>query len=244
MERIYLQFYGVSDETSNEPLTEEERVIYYEMQHVNDAYYFRMVTDELEWTVAFTDLTAYFYFRPAIYTQLDIEDKLEVLAPLEYLQQLNPEQNYWLITPEFEQKITFTNGELDIERGKLEITEEFLKIIDNGKEYIYPIEEYKLAEFIYTDIYENPEEFLEEVLPAAEIMPAIFGENTQLQIQAWNTMYSNPLAYKEEINQVLDKIQLTEENEMLLSIYIEHFKEYSILKSSILAKFKGLLEEA
>lgn len=244
MERMYLQFYGVSDETSNEPLTAEERIVYYEMQQVNDDYYFRILTDELEWTVAFTDLTAYFYFRPAIYTQLDMEDKLAELTPSEYIQQLNPKQNYWLITPEFEQKIIFLNGKLAIERGKLEINEEFLKIIDSEKEYIYPSEEYQLAELIYTDVYENPEEFLEEMLPADEIIPAIFGENTQLQIQAWNTMYTDPLAYKEEINQVLDKIQLTEENEMLLLIYIEHFKEYSILKSSILTKFKTLLEGA
>lgn len=57
-------------------------------------------------------------------------------------------------------------------------------------------------------------------------------------------MYNEPEAYKEKINQVLAKVQQTEENEMFLSIYLERFSEYNVLNSSNSAKFKYLLEDA
>ncbi|WP_405100561.1 DUF4085 family protein [Oceanobacillus sp. FSL H7-0719] len=244
MDRVYLQFHGVAEEISNEGLTAGETIVYDELQYINNMFHLRVLTDELEWTIVFKDVTADYYFRPGLYTQLALEEKLENMTLIEYLQQLNSEQTYWFITPDIEERMTFTDGQIVLEHGELEISGEAIRVIDKEQVYVYTFDEYYPAQFIYTDVYENPEENLEELLPENEIIPAIFGENISLQVQAWNSMYNEPEAYKEKINQVLAKVQQTEENEMFLSIYLERFSEYNVLNSSNSAKFKYLLEDA
>ncbi|MFK4998423.1 hypothetical protein ACI2OX_17160 [Bacillus sp. N9] len=55
-------------------------------------------------------------------------------------------------------------------------------------------------------------------------------------------MYTNPRELADIINRVLSKIEMTEENEMMISVYISHFYEKGILTGAVTGKFRTLIE--
>lgn len=55
-------------------------------------------------------------------------------------------------------------------------------------------------------------------------------------------MYANPKELADVINRVLWKIEITEENEMMLSIYASHFYKEEILKEAVIEKFRTLID--
>ncbi|MEH7178243.1 hypothetical protein [Neobacillus vireti] len=62
----------------------------------------------------------------------------------------------------------------------------------------------------------------------------------ELQVHAWNTMYANPKELAAFINRVLLKMKMTEENEMMVSIYVSRFNKSEILGEAVIEKYRNL----
>ena len=71
---------------------------------------------------------------------------------------------------------------------------------------------------------------------------AALSDDLELQVRAWNTMYANPKELADIINHVLLKMEITEENEMMLSVYASHFYKEEILKEAVIKKFRTLID--
>ena len=55
-------------------------------------------------------------------------------------------------------------------------------------------------------------------------------------------MYANPKELADIINHVLWKMEITEENEMMLSVYTSHFYKEEILTEAVIEKFRALID--
>ena len=64
-----------------------------------------------------------------------------------------------------------------------------------------------------------------------------------LQLRAWNTMYSHAHELAGQINEILRKIEVTEEQETLLTYLISYFYEENILDQDNIKKFSEFVKE-
>lgn len=103
--------------------------------------------------------------------------------------------------------------------------------------------EYNPIQFIYTDVYEDPYAHLNEPVPKDELELAALSDNLELQVRAWNTLYANPNELADIINQVLQKIEITEKNEIILGVYAIHFYRNGILTDKVIEKYRTLIDE-
>lgn len=168
------------------------------------------------------------------------EEQLEEITLLEYIAMLDQDHSYWFITPHIECSITSLSEGMAIEGGTVEIEKEQVVVTVGGKQYTYDNEAMK--GYIYTD---NDEEILhryEEPLPFDEIEAAALGSDLERQVQAWNTMYANSEALQDVINHVLAKVKVTDENEMMIEVYVNHFYHEGILTEDVTALYQDLLE--
>lgn len=240
---IHFFFENVISEESDEPLEVGHWIVYYELQKTNDGFAFRVLFDcpDAEWTISMKNLEASFYYRPALYTLLSHEEKMEVTSFEDYIAQLNPDYNYWLNTPDVTSVVKALTKPISLENGTLEFTQNEMIATVGNKSFSYNLEEYNPIQFIYTDVYEDPYAHLEVPLPIDEIEAAALGQDLELQVRAWNTMYANPLELAEIINRVMAKMEITEENEMMASAYANHFYQNGILTEDIVEKYRSLI---
>ncbi len=241
--QIHFVFENVMSEESDEPLEVGHWIIYYELQKTDNEFAFRVLFDcpDTEWTISMKNLEASYYCRPALYTLLNHEEKLEETSFTDYRAQLNPDYQYWLITPHFYTTIQLFSETPTLENGKLDITENETVITVGNEHFTYNLEEYNPIQFIYTDVYEDPYAHLEVPLASDEIEVAALGDDFELQVRAWNTLYANPNELAEIINRVLAKMVITEENEMMASAYASHFYENGILNEDVIEKYRSLI---
>ena len=116
-------------------------------------------------------------------------------------------------------------------------------VVTVGNErFTYDLEEYNPIKFIYTDVYEDPYAHFSEPVPMEEIEAAATGDELDLQVRAWNTMYANPEELADVINRVLSKVEVSDKNEMMVSVYVSHFYKKGILTEAIVEKFQGLID--
>ena len=108
--------------------------------------------------------------------------------------------------------------------------------------FTYDLNEYNPIQFIYTDIYEDPYAHFNEPVPIEELEAAALNDDLELQVRAWNTLYANPKELAVIINHVLWKMEITEENEMMLSVYTSHFYKEEILTEAVIEKFRALID--
>src|SRR5690606_20719896 len=151
---------------------------------------------------------------------------------------------YWFITPELFCSIKSLHDGIELEDATIEFRlNEFILHV-NDQVFTYNRDEYNPIDFIYTDTYEDPYASSRELLPVEDkeaIERAVLGDNLELQVRAWNTMYEYPIELADSINLVLSKIILTDENEMLLSVFVNAFNQEGILKENIIKKYQALL---
>ncbi len=98
---IHLIFENVMTEESDDSLEVGHWIVYYELQKTVDGFAFRVLFDcpDAEWTISMKNLDAEYYYRPALYTLLNNEEKIEETSFEDYVAQLNPEHRFWLSTP-------------------------------------------------------------------------------------------------------------------------------------------------
>ncbi|MEH7235639.1 DUF4085 family protein [Bacillus sp. JJ1562] len=241
---IHFIFENVLTEESDEPLEVGHWIVYYELQKTDDGFAFRVLFEcpETEWTISMKSLDAYYLYRPAQYTLLNHEEKLEETTFEDYVAQLNPDFRYWLNTPHLTSAIKAFSEPITLENGKLEFTQNEMIVTVGNKSFTYDLEEYNPIQFIYTDVYEDPYAHLDEPIPTDEIEASALSDDLEMQVRAWNTMYNNPLELAEMINRVLTKMTITEENEMIASVYANHFYKTGILTDDVVEKYRSLIE--
>ncbi len=128
-----------------------------------------------------------------------------------------------------------------LENGALEFDQNEMIVTTGNDRFVYDLEEYNPIQFIYTDVNEDPYAHLSEPIAAEEIETAALGKDLELQVRAWNTMYANPHELAEIINRVMAKMEITEDNEMLASVYANHFFEKGILTENVIEKYRSLI---
>ncbi|MEH7379372.1 DUF4085 family protein [Bacillus sp. JJ1533] len=241
---IHFTFENVRVEESEEPLELGHWIVYYELQKTEDGFAFRVLFDapDTEWTIFMSHLDARYFYRPAQFTLLNHEEKLDETSFEDYVSQLNPDYHYWLSTPHVTSAIKSLAEPITLDNGKLEFTQKEMIVTVGDQSFTYDLEEYNPIQCIYTDVYEDPYAHLDEPLAMDEIEAAALGEDLELQVRAWNTMYENPNELAEMINRVLEKMEITEENEMIASVYANHFYKNGILTKDVIEKYRSLID--
>ncbi|MBZ5752625.1 DUF4085 family protein [Metabacillus rhizolycopersici] len=239
---VELFFTDIFIEESHLPLQVGQWYIYDELIKTENGFALHVIFDcpETEWTIEAKQINANYYYRPKAYDDFAEDKEFELQA---YIEKLNPDFTYTSITPNFKSEIkTFTNeapymtlqeGELLVESGELHaiLAGKQIKLADCLNDCLH---------FIFTDEYEDPYAQFSEPVPADEIEEVALSEDLELQVRAWNTMYANPHEFVDIINRVLMRLNVTEDNEMMASVYINHFNEYRILTEETLSKHCNL----
>ncbi|MCM3766443.1 DUF4085 domain-containing protein [Neobacillus niacini] len=241
---IHFMFEGVTSEETDTPIKIGQWFIYDELQKTADGFTFRVLFEcpEAEWTINAKHIDAEYFYRPKPYTKLRDEEMLEETSLAEYAAMLNRENRYWFITPDVECVITSLSEKIAIENGSIELGQtEFVVTLGNDR-YSYPLDQYNPIQFIYTDVYEDPYAHFNEPVPVDELEAAALGDDLELQARAWNTMYAYPSELKDIINTVLGKIEMTDENEMMLSVLVSHFYTEGILTEPMINKFRTVMD--
>ncbi|QFT89593.1 hypothetical protein FIU87_13110 [Bacillus sp. THAF10] len=212
---IQFTFEDIIKEEFDEPLQVDQWFIYYELQKVREGFAFRVLFEcpKAEWTIVAKNIKAEYFYRPATYQKLKDENKLEETTLEEYLKTLNPDFDYWLITPDV----------------KLPIQLNDIKQLNRESNPFH---------FIYTNVYEDPYAYLAEPIAKEDLEATALSSELELQVRAWNTMYENPIEHADIINRVLSKIVKTEQNEMLLYVYVNHFYKEGILIEAVIEKYQ------
>jgi len=242
---VHLVFLNVLTEFAEMPLQTGQYMIYDELMRIKDGYALRVLFDapESEWTISMESIEASCYYRPAFYTIYHNEEMGEELSFEDYLKQLNhPDHNYWLITPDVSCPIKIDSHEVILENGKMSFKEDKIIISVANSRYVYNMDEYHPINFIFTETYEDPYAQNNEPLPQEEIESAILGNDLELQVRAWNTLFSNPMNHVDLINNVLLQTEISEENEMLLAVFISEFNEKGILTEEVIEKFQSMID--
>ncbi len=239
---IHLSFHDVEMET-DESIQVGQWIIYYELQKTNDGFALRILFEgpDAEWTIRMKGMGAAYYFRPMPYTTLQNDEKIEGTDLVEYLSKLNPEFKYWFITPDVICPITSISERIFLENGNVVFTENHMVLLAKNQKFIYELNDYNPINFIYTNVYEDPYAHFSEPVPVDEIEEAALGEELELQVRAWNTMYANPEELADIINRVLWKMEITEENEMMASVYSNYFNNAGILTDLVKEKYRNIL---
>jgi hypothetical protein len=242
---VELLFTNIFIEKSHLPLQVGQWYIYDELIKTEKGFALRVIFDcpETEWTIEAKQINANYYYRPKAYDDFAGDEEAELQT---YVEKLNPEFTYTFVTPKFKSEIkAFTNeapyitlqeGELLVESDELHVilASKQIKLADCLKDCIH---------FVFTDEYEDPYAQFSEPVPSDEIEEAALSEDLELQVRAWNTLYANPSEFVDIINRVLMRLNVTEENEMMASVYINHFNEFSILTEEALSKHRNLLQK-
>lgn len=242
---VHLIFHGIDAGEEIGTIETGQYFIYSELQKTNGGFAFRVLFDcpETEWTITAKSIDACYYYRPAAYTRLVEEEMLESTTLAEYLKIINPDFHYWLITPDAICPIKSLSKDLILENGNVEFNKDKMILSVNNQQFIYDLNENHPIRFIYTDTYEDPYSHMNEPLPFEQLEEAALGDSQELQARAWNTMIHHQNELGDLINQILMKINITDENEMMLSVCISHFYENGILTKETIEKYRSIIEE-
>jgi hypothetical protein len=238
---VHFIFQQVTGENTDSPLQFGQYIIYYELQKAKEGFSFRILFEspETEWTISMKNLEATYFFRPKAFTILTDEAKLQDTSLEDYLSRLNLNHRYWFITPDSIGAIEKLSNPIQLENGSAEIKANETIVTIDEKSYSYSYEDYHPIWFIYSDQYEDPYAHLNEPVPKENLLTAALSKQPELQVRAWNTLYTNPKEHADIIHQILEKIEVTEENEMMLYVYVKHFYQEGILSEEIMEKFQG-----
>lgn len=241
---MHLIFKGILSEETDVPLQVGQWFIYDELQKTDDGFAFRVLFEcpDSQWTISASEIDARYFYRPKQFTLLQDKDQLENMSLDEYVSMLDTEYSYWFITPDAEFKVHLQSGAFVIENGTLEMNENEMIVIAGNEKFTYDLDEYSPLQFIYTNIYESPYEHLKKPVPADELEAAALSDDLEMQVRAWNTLYSNPEEFVDIIHSILMKVEITEENEMMLHVYVRHFDKTGVLTEELRERFKSIME--
>ncbi len=205
--------------------------IYDELQKTNSGVALRVLWDLTEWTIEAKSIDAQFYYKPAAFYDL-MNDSFTDYPTL-------PSATYTFITPAITTNITHFSSDapfLNLESGDISLHNGVVFLDDQE---IAPVDQ--LYKFVYTDQYEDPYAHFSEEVPTDELETAAFSEDVEYRIRAWNTLYAQPHVHAALINRILLQADITEEHELMLSIYVNHFFKEGILTSDTISKYASVL---
>lgn len=242
MEVVVLIFENVLRESLEAGL----HIIYHELQKTNEGFAFRMICENnMEWTIEAEALHARSYYYPVTYGHLYNEGVLQNTTIEQYIEKLNPNLHYTLISQDIEIPITQLLDQapyIKLATGEVQISEKGIYVIIDNNHYRLGDSKEALITFIYTDIFEDPFEIQRTPLAEEEIEDAILGENAILQVRAWYTLQENPLQFSTTINNIFRRIEHTDHTHMTLYIYVNFFYKASVLQDDVIEKFIELIE--
>lgn len=197
--------------------------IYDELRKVNGRVALRVIFDcpEIQWTIECETIEAAYYFRPASYFERE-----EGIGLQDYIESLNSSYRYAFISD----SILPWDLKMPSEKADGLYIEE-VKVAETAAECI---------ERIYCDTYEDPYAVFSIPLPVEELEEAALGDDVERRVRAFNTLYDTPSSNKEIINRIFHKIIIHEENEMMVSIMVNHFKKIGILDEKNTKKFQNI----
>lgn len=238
---LHFTFEGIQSEETDEPLQIGHWIVYDELQKTKDGFAFCILFEspESEWTIAMKSLEAEYFYRPSAYTKLGDEEKLDETSLEDYIKQLNPDLRYWMMTPD---GIFALKKNMSLEDGELELDQNRIVLTIGNEQFSYDLEQHNPIKWIHTDVYEDPYAQFNEPIPAEELEAAALSDELELQVRAWNTMYSNTEELADIINRVLAKLEVNNEIEMMVSVYVSHFYENGILTEAMIEKFRAFLD--
>lgn len=235
---VFLIFTGIISEIGE--IAVGQYYIYDELIKTDDGIALRVIFDspELEWTIEAASLDAVYYYPPKTY--YDFSDTEDFIG---YIASLNMEHPHYLITSNIQAEIV---GILEaatyfiLEAGALEQRVDGIFL---GDEFI--AESFVACmPFIHTSVYEDPYAYFSEPVPIEELEGAALSDNLELQVRAWNTMYANPQECVMIINHVLMRMTPTEDNEMMLYVYVRHFEKEGVLTEETREKYGAIIHES
>lgn len=178
---------------------------------------------ETQWTIECETIEADYYFRPASYFErgegMDLRD---------YVDTLNPSYRYFFISD------TIVPWDLKMPTTKADgLYIEGVKVAETAAACI---------KHIYCGTYEDPYAIFSVALPAEELEEAALGDDLERRVRAFNTLYDDPVPNKEIINRIFGEIEIQDENEMMILVMVNHFKELGLLDAANIEKFREVLE--
>lgn len=221
-------------------------IVYHELQKTNKGIAFRMICENnMEWTIEAEALHARSYFYPVTYGHLYNEGVLQNTTIEQYIEKLNPNLHYTLISHDIEIPITQLLNKapfIELATGEIKIRQDGLFAVINNQQYRLGDDVEALISHMFTDIFEDPFEIQRTPLPEEEIEAAILGDNPILQVRAWYTLQENPLHFSTTINNIFRKVEHTDHTHMTLYVYVNFFYKASVLQDDVIEKFIELIE--
>ncbi|MGM9945766.1 MAG: DUF4085 family protein [Lysinibacillus sp.] len=215
---VILKFIGIQQEVGK--LEKGSYYIYDELQKTADGFALRVIWDcpELEWTIHCKSIEAAYYFRPLAY-----HDATEQKDWQSFYKLLNRSYQHFFISDvvipwDFTMPEERTDG----------VYIDNIKIANSLQECIA---------LVYCDTYEDPYAIFSVPVPAEELEQAILSDDLEWKTRAFNTLYADPSAHREVINRILQIIDIQEENEMMISIMVQHFMKNGILDEETKERF-------
>ncbi|MGN4124396.1 DUF4085 family protein [Lysinibacillus sphaericus] len=232
---IFLTFTNIVMESGE--LVAGQYYVYDELQKTANGIALRVTVDcpETEWTIEAKDIDADYYYRPKAYYDFKENDDFEL-----YMQTLQLEQGLLFLAPQVKSKIMAIHKQspfLQLEEGNLYVNENGVfvgdrRVADQLGDCIH---------FIHTAVYEDPYAHFSEPVPIEVLEEAALGNDLELKVRAWNTMYANP----EELAPIIQRIltdMLLDEEDMMQCVYVNHFNKERVLTEELQLKYKSIID--
>ncbi|MBP2243078.1 hypothetical protein J2Z40_003666 [Cytobacillus eiseniae] len=177
-----------------------------------------------EWTIFFKDVTANALYRPAVYIEPG-----EIATWDEYVAALNSNDTFYIV-----KDMRF----VEIDFASLSQTEN--GIFAGGLLLGGTFEEAR--ERIYCATYEDPYAHLSEPIPTDELLSAMFDEDQNLRVRAFNTIFALGESAAYIVNEALRKVEISTDENMYFSIIASHFHQLGCLEDDVKLKWLRELE--
>lgn len=224
-----------SDVMEEEPLMAKSWWIHDELRKTEEGFGLRVLFEGFEWTIFAKNIEANYFFRPVSYFDWRYEEKEFTFE--EFLENLHMENVYYFITPDFIAPLSNI-----IEEDNITFTDDRIIVMFGGSSYHYFLEDSNPISFIYCESFEDAEAKFVEPVPLEELVEAARSSDLEVKVRAWNMMYANPKELRTYIHEVLWNLDISEEDEMFLSVFVTHFQREGVLTNELKTKFKEVLQ--
>ena len=193
-------------------MEKESYYIYDELQKTEDGFVLRVIWDcpELEWTIHCQTIEVAHYFHPLTY-----HDVTEQTDWQSFYEQLHPSYQQFFISD------VVIPWDLTMPKERIDgVYIHNIKVANSPQECIA---------LVYCDIYEDPYAIFSVPVLTEELEQAIVSDDLEWKTRAFHPLYANPLAHREVINRILQKIDIQEDNALMISIMVQHFMKLELL---------------
>lgn len=203
----------------------EGSYVYDELVETEDGFGLRVLSSYsylfVEATLYFKNVSARSLYRPAVYVE---SRGVETLA--QYIAALNPEDRYFIVE---------RAGFVEIAIADIKETEHgvFAGDVKLGDTYE------QARERIYCATYEDPYAHFSEPVEREELLAAMFSDNQELQVRAFNTAFACGEDVADIVNEALRRANVDEDSSMYFNIIAHHFYKLGCLADDVKLKWEN-----